>query len=62
MASVGPPLLDAIVSEIDRLGAESEFVDSLDLGSNLILEQNPSVGAIGAAAVARRGLTVRRIK
>ena len=62
VASVGRPLLDAIVSEIDRLGEESEFVASLDLGSNLTLEQNPSVGAVGAATVAQRGLALRRIQ
>ena len=57
VASVGGPLRDAIVSEIDRLTAESHFVTSLDLSTNLILEQDPTVGSVGAAAVARSGLT-----
>lgn len=62
VANAGPPLLDAIASEIHRLEAESGFVASLDLTSNLILEQDPTVGSVGAAAVARRGLVSRRIQ
>ncbi len=59
VARVGPPLRDAIVSEISRLEAASDFVASLDLAANLTLETSP-VGAVGAAAVAARRLAEGR--
>ena len=60
VAGAGTPLLAAIVSGISRLEAASDFVASLDLVANLMLEPSPSVGAIGAAAVAARRLTEGR--
>jgi predicted NBD/HSP70 family sugar kinase len=54
VAQVGDLLLDAIFAGIERLMAQSEFVRALDLCDRVRLSPPGPIGAIGAAAVARR--------
>ena len=57
VADVGGPFLEAIQAGIDRLAAQSEFIESLDLGKRLMLNPSADAGVIGAAAVAAHGLS-----
>lgn len=61
VARAGDPLIEAVVSAIQELEVQSEFVASLNLEANLRLEASPSVGALGAAAVAKRRLIGREM-
>ena len=57
VADAGEPFLEAIQKGIDRLAAQSDFVESLDLGKRLMLNPSADAGVIGAAAVAAHGLS-----
>ena len=56
IASVGDPLLSQIDAAMKRLAIQSNFVESLDLAHRVHLNASQDLGAIGAAAVARRSL------
>ena len=55
VAQAGDQLLDVIFAGIERLVAQSEFVRALDLRDRVRLSPPGPIGAIGAAAAARRG-------